>query len=71
MIFGGCRECGSANRVWMHPCELAARVKPSMRADAMEAADYFGAAAGAEAWLCRSCDTFGIVQVGTFGEVFG
>lgn len=71
MIFDGCRNCGSTKRTWMHPQELAARVLPSMRADAMHAAAAFGSASNAEAWLCRSCDTFGIVQVGTFGEVFG
>lgn len=66
MIFGNCRECGSSDRVWMHAGCLASRVKPEDRAEAMEAAALLGA--DCEAWLCRSCDHFGIIQVGVFME---
>lgn len=70
MIFGGCRQCGSSDRFWVHPSELAARVHASARADAMDAVHFFASASNAEAWVCRSCDAFGIVQVGSFVEVF-
>lgn len=65
MIRSNCSECSSARLVWLPASRLASRLDPEHRADAMQAVAFFGP--DAEAWLCRDCSGFGVLQVGVFG----
>lgn len=64
MIRSNCSECSSARLTWMPASRLASRVAPEHRADTMQVVALLGS--DCEAWLCKDCDGFGVLQVGTF-----
>lgn len=67
MIRSNCSDCESARITWMSSRQLVDRVAPDRREQVQEGHEFFrGRGIDVEAWLCKDCGCFGILQVGGF-----
>lgn len=71
MLRSNCSECSSPRLSWVPARDLPSRVPPAERVEAAEVVAFFHDSLGTscEAWLCRDCSGFGIIQTGSFGLV--
>lgn len=69
MLRSTCSECSSPRLSWIPARELPSRVPPAERVQAAEVVAFFRDSLGssAEAWLCRDCSGFGVIEAGVFG----